>query len=112
MKMPLASRSHSTSDIFSCPGSWAGEFCCGGGHTVCCASSLQLPVRQLVPENLTWFSGSPGCGAVLGIPALWEYQPLVMEGSQGAGRELGVCGLPRGLVLGVSVGYLPSGPDM
>lgn len=69
MKMPVASHSHSTSDIFSCPGSW--EFC-WGGHMVCCASSLcTLRVRQLVPENPTQFSGSPDHGAVLGIPALW-----------------------------------------
>lgn len=24
-----------------------------------------------MPEKSTWFSGSPDCGTVLGIPALW-----------------------------------------
>ena len=39
MKMPLASRSHDTSDVFSFRGSWAGGQCWGTQH----AASLLLP---------------------------------------------------------------------
>lgn len=105
MKTPLASHSHSTSDIFSCPGSWAGQFCWGGGGTRCLLCLITLhpptPSKAAGAREPNLVSGSPDCGAVLGIAALCV--PLVMERSQGTGRELGVAALPRGLVLGLSL---------